>query len=671
MKHYMTYRCPPALFLIVAFLLLPAARVWAEEPAPAGAGRLIPKQLTPTLDIDDVRIGMKGYGLTVFAGTKIEPFAVEVVAVVPNDSPQRGTIWIICDEPRLDVSGPVQGMSGSPIFLWSEGEAQEIGSGGKLIGAFAFGFSQVEVCLAGVQPIAYMREVATRAANAEIEDKPQARRPIPGLAVTTLSQLNIMADRSGLAPHDRFRIDLASQILQQFSGDANASAQLPAARVPRLPLSPGYDGQPLQLSLPMSVGSGDAADALAPLFEGTGILPVAGAATIAGKPSHGIDVNTPLAPGSVLAIPLAFGDADLSATGTVTEILPDGTVIGFGHPMFGSGDSAVPMASGYVHFVVPRNSISFKRAGSLKLLGSIVRDEAAAVAGVDGKTYSTLPMTMSVQHNDREPIKYSFEIVDHESLLTGLVGATFLMASTAVHTPHPRSTLRMTGSVTFEGGRKINLSTTAASSYPQAALADLIPAITLAIQNPIEPISVEAIDLALVITDGADMLTIQSARLLTPRPRPGETVKVRVTMRQFEGPLIEKTIELPLPPDLKPGEYSVTLGGSNSYAGRLVSSRPYLFDVRDKRDMLGAIETLMSVDRESLYAMMPRNEQALSVGRQNLMGLPPSKAALVGKSFGGEVAMYAPMIETIVPVNAVVTGETSVTVTVLAPNDGN
>ena len=39
-------------------------------------------QLPPIMPVDDVRVGMKGYGLTVFAGTKIEPFPVEVISVM-------------------------------------------------------------------------------------------------------------------------------------------------------------------------------------------------------------------------------------------------------------------------------------------------------------------------------------------------------------------------------------------------------------------------------------------------------------------------------------------------------------------------------------------------------------------------------------------------------------
>ena len=121
------------------------------------------------MPIDEVRVGMKGYGLSVFQGTRIEPFAVEVVSVTRNfflglgsGGVKRGAIWIRCPDGRMSQLGPVQGMSGSPIYLWRDDEIHELGRGGDLIGAFAFGFLGSKQCYVGVQPIEQMIDVASR-----------------------------------------------------------------------------------------------------------------------------------------------------------------------------------------------------------------------------------------------------------------------------------------------------------------------------------------------------------------------------------------------------------------------------------------------------------------------------------------------------------------------------
>ena len=123
------------------------------------------------MPLDQVKVGMRGYGRTVFQGTDIEPFAIEVMSVVSGTSPNRSTIWVVSDDPRLALSGPVQGMSGSPMYLWEEGQAGVVGLGGRLIGAFAFGYTDVNVCLVGVQPIEYMRDVGRRTQSEDLDDR--------------------------------------------------------------------------------------------------------------------------------------------------------------------------------------------------------------------------------------------------------------------------------------------------------------------------------------------------------------------------------------------------------------------------------------------------------------------------------------------------------------------
>jgi len=652
----------PLFFRALSLILLTAA-------GPRGGAEAQAREnLTPHLPIDQVRIGMKGYGLTVFAGTKVEPFAIEVVAVVPNDSPQRGVIWIMCDDDRLDVSGPVQGMSGSPIYVWDEEGEHELGEDGKLIGAFAFGYAQVEVCLAGVQPIEYMRGTAKRAAEAEHEQDaaPEARRRArPGAALETLSQLDRAAQLAGATQADRFRIDLATRIMQGLERDTAGKSRADAQ--PSRPADPGMGGKPMQMSLPLAVGSSANAAALMPLFESTGIMPVAGATTIAGKPPVSINKDIKLEPGGVLAIPLAFGDADLSATGTVTEILPDGTVIGFGHPMFGDGGAEMPMATGYVHYVVPRNSISFKRAGSLKLTGSIVRDESAAVAGIDEVTYTTVPMQVTVRQNDLEPRTYQYQVLEHHSLLSALVGTVLVSSATVVHAPGYETTQRATGHITFEGGRKIAFNTAVASPYAQAAMADLGPAITIATQNPFGVIGIEEIELDVTIEDGVDMVFVESAYTAGKPLRPGDVAEITVELRPYEQEPYTKTVELEIPQDLPPGEYGVMLGGAPSYTNRLYSAKPYLFSAENESELLDVVEAMMQPDREALYVMLQTNRQALAIGRRNLDGMPVSRAAMLAQAPGVEAMTFQPTIEHAIPMGTVVLGEAGVTLNVLPP----
>ena len=97
------------------------------------------------MPLSDVRPGMVGQALTVFQGTKPEPFKVRVVSVMRNFLPKQDVILIRAEDPRVEFSGIVAGMSGSPVYI-----------DGKLVGAVAYAWSFAKEPLGGVTPIESM-----------------------------------------------------------------------------------------------------------------------------------------------------------------------------------------------------------------------------------------------------------------------------------------------------------------------------------------------------------------------------------------------------------------------------------------------------------------------------------------------------------------------------------
>src|SRR5438270_438191 len=102
--------------------------------------------LAPNSPLTEVRAGMKGYGLTVFQGTKPERFDIRVIGVLHNFLPKQDVILVQSDDPRLLHSGIVAGMSGSPIYI-----------DGRLAGALAYGWHFAKDPIAGVTPIESMQ----------------------------------------------------------------------------------------------------------------------------------------------------------------------------------------------------------------------------------------------------------------------------------------------------------------------------------------------------------------------------------------------------------------------------------------------------------------------------------------------------------------------------------
>jgi hypothetical protein len=102
------------------------------------------QQAPETLPLSEVKPGMQGYAYTIFAGDKVEKFDLEVIGVMPNSlGPKQSIILVQLKGPKVEHTGVVAGMSGSPVYL-----------DGKLAGALSLklGIFTKEP-IAGVTPI--------------------------------------------------------------------------------------------------------------------------------------------------------------------------------------------------------------------------------------------------------------------------------------------------------------------------------------------------------------------------------------------------------------------------------------------------------------------------------------------------------------------------------------
>jgi hypothetical protein len=95
---------------------LPSSR--GQSPAPDS------KEIMP---LGEVRPGMQGYAYTIFAGDQVEKFDLEVIGIMPNFlGPKQSIILVQLKGPKVEHTGVVAGMSGSPVYI-----------DGKLVGALS------------------------------------------------------------------------------------------------------------------------------------------------------------------------------------------------------------------------------------------------------------------------------------------------------------------------------------------------------------------------------------------------------------------------------------------------------------------------------------------------------------------------------------------------------
>ena len=132
-----THLLAPRVFAAFTFFALATFRC-------AGAAVTVAQESREILPLSQVRPGMQGYAYTIFSGDQIEKFDLEVLGVLDNFlGPKQAIILVQLKGPKVEHTGVVAGMSGSPVYL-----------DGKLAGALSLklGIFTKEP-IAGVTPI--------------------------------------------------------------------------------------------------------------------------------------------------------------------------------------------------------------------------------------------------------------------------------------------------------------------------------------------------------------------------------------------------------------------------------------------------------------------------------------------------------------------------------------
>src|SRR5437016_13481075 len=146
-------RISPLIFVCIAAV--------AQSATPVAQPRVAPE----ILKVSEIHRGMRGVAYTVFEGVKPESMDVEVLGILKNINGPRGDIILIrLHGKKVEYTGVVAGMSGSPVYL-----------DGKLAGALAFRIGEFsKEPIAGVTPISEMLEINAMDRSKPVET-PSAR----------------------------------------------------------------------------------------------------------------------------------------------------------------------------------------------------------------------------------------------------------------------------------------------------------------------------------------------------------------------------------------------------------------------------------------------------------------------------------------------------------------
>src|SRR5229473_3942766 len=446
-------------------------------------------QSNEILPLDQVRPGMQGYAYTIFAGDQVERFDLKVIGVMPNFlSPRQSIILVQLKGPKVERTGVVAGMSGSPVYL-----------DGKLAGALS-----PKLGIFTKDPIADVTP---------IEDviHPPAQTSAPSSAAT-----------------------------QEFSLDGSTLQRTATA----FALPSGSTLAPIETPLVFSGFQSATLQQFAPQIQNYGFVAAQGG-TSASRPEDGH-----LVPGDMAGMVLVQGDASIYSACTVTAVQADRVFL-CGHPFLNLGDIQIPMARSRVLTTLSSDLASTKIVNVGGSIGTITGAHLTAVTGKLGAPPPMIPLDLTVATKSGEK-KLHFDLINHPKLTPLLVAITTFNGLTQNAIYGESTTLHLTGEIRLRGRTPVQIENTYApgdalipDGLPIAVSVQSIFARLFV--NTFEVPEVERIALRVESVPGRQSFTIDSAWLEKGDAAPGETLRVRVLLHPYRGAarVEETTVRVP------------------------------------------------------------------------------------------------------------------------------
>ena len=562
------------------------------------------------MPLSEVKQGMKGKGYTVFFGTTVEEFECEVVSIEYNFIPGWHVVWMEGLSDNFKRTGVAGGMSGSPIYI-----------DGRLMGAISLGFfNQREHSNGfGVTPFELMVKVAQRGME-------------PNLSYEGAQLFNL----DSAATTQEYGLDMGQSLFRdgQVAQVPRAFDEMWLDSVADMP----SQMRSAHLSIPVALPTlnSEVIRFIKPVFDKLNFTPVQAAG--GGGPVK----ESPVEEGQIIGTEFVRGDVSFFGYGTITHV--DGNeLLAYGHSALAEGNVNIPLSGGYVHFIFPSRSRSFKVAAPTQPIGTLVQDRDPAIAGIIGKHPSYIPVNVNVQTADGKRHQKYYEVIRHRSfspIYTGM-GAWMLMDTLEFYL----------GDYTLNMGATINL-----KEHPDLKTRELVykniyssrgspgfgvmqtlmmPLFQLAI-NQYTSVPVENVTLDVNIEDKRRTARIQSLQMDKLRYRPGDTVEVEITLQPyFENPIVQ-TGTITIPKDVPDGLVTLLATNASFHESWQRNRAPLNFRHRNINQLVELLQRGENNSEIIMELFVP--EPGLTVHGKEFAHLPPSvmsvmnTAKQIGKS---------------------------------------
>jgi hypothetical protein len=488
----------------------------------------------PTIPVSQIHAGMRGVAYTVFEGVKPESMDVEVLGVLHNvNGPKGDVILVRLHGQKVEYTGVVAGMSGSPVYL-----------DGKLAGALAFRIGEFsKEPIAGVTPIADMLEI-----NA-LDQSPAED------SVAVKPALNNVAGKTSTPGDSALPAVMQPDSMQSDSAAASVS---------------GFANylKPIETPLVFNGFSQEAIQLFSGQLGAAGIVPVMGAGSVSDDKQP-----EPLEAGSAVSAVLVRGDMNIEATCSVTYV-DSQRLLACGHPLLQFGSVDLPMNKAQVLATLASPLNAFKIVNTTEPVGTFVQDRHTGIMGVFDKKPDMIPVTLSI-HSSTGVKQFHYEVLNNAKLTPVALMVTVFNALHGVNEFGEEITYRLNGNIGVKGFPDVtmkNMFSPSEGAQPAAmqAAMSLGERFGSIYDNPYTAAAVQGVNLDFDLVRERRWARLESARTDVTEARPGQEITLETVLAPYRGERIVQQIPVKIPTSASKGTLRILVcdGDTLDHVGR-------------------------------------------------------------------------------------------------------
>jgi hypothetical protein len=362
--------------------------------------------------------------------------------------------------------------------------------------------------------------------------------------------------------------------------------------------------------------------------------------------------TTRLEPGGVCGVTLVSGDGNVSAMGTITEVIGD-TIFALGHSAYATGTSVLPLCGGSVLTYLPSLFKSFKFATPGDIIGKVVFDGRAGIKAIIGVE----PPMVACNIRIGDLVK-RYKVAAEKSIFTAI--PPFLVFSNWIEEMGQYENVTVSGKVniwTDKGGL----------SFPVAISGEEIQRdlyqwvrdpLTVIQKNEFEGIEIDSISVNLSSEGEIRQYFVKDFSVEKNKFDPDEMIKVNVILSRYRKR--DTTINFNFKAPDSPCDLLFRIAGRSEYIGFELSRAPLKFEFDYFDEWKDFLNTLPPPDM--LIFSVYKKEPSLITDAGEIKNPPPSLRMLAGKGGRKIIRDLYPIFEKKIKFDGPISGEGSYSV---------